>query len=154
MKKLTLTLALLIVLTGSIAHASNSVDLTINGEMPKACEISSYGDFRLQDLDLTSTAQTDAASITLACNYQGTATLTLSSANGGYLASGANQIPYTASLSGSSITDVSLASPVSWGGFPTVVGDQTRGFSIKLAPPAVVPAGFYQDVVTASFVTN
>ncbi|MFP4386347.1 MAG: hypothetical protein ACLFRA_03960 [Alphaproteobacteria bacterium] len=159
MKKLFLTATVAVVAFGftQTAQADSSVQLTIDGDMPKICDVDQYGDFRLQDLDLTSTAQTDAASITISCNYQGTANVEFSSANAGALVSTSDPehtIPYTASLSGGLLSDVSLATPQTANNFPTVVGDQTRGFSVKLAPPAVVPAGFYEDVVTATVATN
>lgn len=154
MKK-TLMAAVAVLAFGAFdAKADTSVQLTMNGSMPQACEIEQYGDFRLQGLDLESTAQTSAASISLDCNYQGTASVEFSSANNGALVSGNNSIPYTASLSGGLLNDVSLATPQTATGFPTSVGRVSRGFSITLNPPAVVPAGAYEDVVTAVVTTN
>lgn len=153
MKK-TLMAAVAVLAFGAFdAKADTNVQLTMNGSMPQACDIEQYGDFRLQNLDLESTAQTDAASISLDCNYQGTASVQFSSANNGALVSGNNSIPYTASLSGL-LSDVSLATPQTATDFPTSVGRVSRGFSISLNPPAVVPAGSYQDVVTATVTTN
>jgi len=159
MKKLLLSTAALLTVGISGAQADPSTDsaqLTLAGEMAKACTISTFqnnGD--LTDLDLTVTTESNADSISVTCNFGGATEVELSSANAGELVSGSNSIPYTASVTGGLMTDQSLASPFSIPNWPVTLGTpQTRSFKVKLSPPAVVPAGTYEDTVTATVYAN
>ncbi len=106
---------------------------------------------------MTSTAVQGAELLTANCNYGGSATVTFSSANSGSLKSGSNAVPYKFIVSGSGTTwaaGVSLSSPQSITGFPTVANaDQTRGMSVQLDTPATI-AGTYTDTVTAEITPN
>jgi spore coat protein U-like protein len=155
MKKLLAASAMVIGLSiASPAFAADSATLDLEGELSRECEISTFqnnGD--LTDIDMTSTAQTPADSVTINCNYGGTASVEFASANAGNMVSGPNSVPYTAFLSGG-FGSFSLATPHTVSNFPAVAGaDQTRGFSIALDTPATVP-GEYTDTVTATVTPN
>ncbi len=136
--------------------SSPSIQVPISGVLPKACQISSFVNGPLNAINLSSTAVQGAESLTVTCNYGGSATVDFESANGGALkrAGGTETIAYLFSLSGSPLSGgVSLSSAQTWGGFPAVVGDQTRSYSIQLASAAVV-AGTYADTLTFTVTPN
>jgi spore coat protein U-like protein len=135
--------------------AATSVDIPLSGVLSKACEISAFLNGPFDALDLTSTAVQGAESLTVNCNYGGSASVTFTSVNAGALASGANTVPYNLVVSGSPFSGgVSLATPQTWAGFPAVANaNQTRSLSIQLANAASV-AGTYTDTITAAVTPN
>lgn len=139
------------------ASAQTSVSIPLSGTLPKACTISAFLNGPFDALDLTSTAVQGAESLTVNCNYGGTASVTFTSANAGALKSGANSVAYNFILSGAGSPwtgGVSLATPQTWSGFPAVTNaNQTRSMSVQLATAATV-AGTYTDTITAAVVPN
>lgn len=136
--------------------ASPSINVPISGVLPKACQISSFVNGPLNAINLSSTTVQGAESATVTCNYGGSATVAISSANGGALkrSGGSETIAYNFFLSGSPFSSgVSLASTQTWTGWPAVVGDQTRSYSVQLASAAVV-AGTYEDTLTFTVTPN
>lgn len=146
--------AIAAVTLSTTAFANTSVDLPLSGTLPRACEISAFVNGPFDALDLTSTAEQGAESITVNCNYGGTATVDLTSANGGELISGDNAIPYTVSISGGLLTNASLSSEQTIGNWPAVANsDQSRSISVALQNIATV-AGTYTDTITATVTPN
>lgn len=136
-------------------QAADSVDIPLTGTLDKSCDISAFLNGPFNVLDMSSTAVQGAESLTVNCNYGGTASVEFTSANAGNMESGANQVPYKFILSGSPFSGgVSLASPQTWNAFPAVLNaDQTRGMSVQLDTAATV-AGTYTDIITAQVQPN
>lgn len=152
MKALLFTAAALFAATS--ASAQTSVELPLSGTLAKSCSISAYLNGPFDALNMTSTATQGSESISPICNYGGTVTVGLSSANLGSLKSGANAVPYTVSISGGLLTDASLSSPQSITNWPMVANAvQTRSISVKLTNAATI-AGTYTDTITASVTPN
>ncbi|GAB3546610.1 hypothetical protein GCM10027343_24640 [Noviherbaspirillum agri] len=139
---------------GTVGPAA-SVEIPLSGTLPKACTLEAYLNGPFHELNMTSTAVQGAESLSVNCNYGGSATVTFSSANGGKLQSGGNEVSYMFILSGSPFsTGVSLATAQTWSSFPAVANaNQTRSMSIQLDAAASV-AGTYTDTITASVTPN
>ena len=136
------------------AFAQDSVDIELSGTLAKACGISAIVNGPFDVLDMTSTAVQGAESVTVSCNYGGTASVAFESANGGSLDSGSNSVDYTFFLSGSSLSGgVSLAAPAVVNNYPTAGGNVSRSMSVQLASAATV-AGTYTDTITATVTPN
>ncbi|MBW8296717.1 spore coat protein U domain-containing protein [Sphingopyxis sp.] len=135
--------------------ANGSIDVPLSGTLAKKCILSSFLNGPFDALNLETTAVQGAESLSLNCNYGGTASVTFSSANGGAMKSGANSLPYNFILSGSPLSSgVSLATAQTWGGFPAVTNSaQTRSMSVQLTSAATV-AGTYTDTVTVAVQPN
>ena len=138
----------------SPAAAQTSVQLPLSGTLAKECAISAVLNGPFDALDLTDLTEQGAESISVNCNYGGTASVELASDNAGELRSGANGVAYTVSISGNLLNDASLATPQTITNWPaTATTDQTRGISIKLANAATF-AGTYTDTITATVTPN
>lgn len=137
------------------AMAATTIDIPLSGTLPKACDISAFLNGPFDALNLTSTAVQGAESLSVNCNYGGSASVTFTSANAGALKSGANSVPYNLVVSGSPFSaGVSLATPQTWTGFPASANsNQTRSLSVQLTNPASV-AGTYTDTITAAVTPN
>lgn len=154
MKKLFACSAALLLAHGT-AFADTSVEIPLSGTLPKACDISTYLNGPFDDLDMTSTAVQGKESVTLNCNYGGSAIVDFSSANAGAMVSNGDSVNYLFYLSGSPFSSgVSLSTQQTWAGFPTEANaDQTRSMSVSLVTPATV-AGTYTDTITATVTPN
>ena len=137
------------------AFAQDSEDIILSGTLAKDCGISAFVDGPFNALDLTSTAVQGKESVSINCNYGGSASVRFESANAGSLNSGSNSVDYDFFLSGSPFSGgVSLATPQTWNGFPATAGtDQSRSMSVQLASAATV-AGTYTDTITATVTPN
>lgn len=154
MKAMLILAASALSLAAAPAFAADSVQVPLSGTLAKACNISAFLNGPFNAIDMTSTAVQGAESLTVNCNYGGSASVTFTSANSGSMNGPAN-IPYQFILSGSPFSGgVSLATPQTWTGFPAVANaDQTRGMSIQLNQAATL-AGTYTDTITASVTPN
>ena len=145
------------VLAAGAAQAANSVQIPLQGVLPKSCDVSAYLNGPFNALDMTSTAVQGAESITANCNYSGTLMVTLSSVNAGKMKTSANggaEVGYGVTISGSSVTNASLAAPQVINNWPAVVNaNQTRSISVQLAAAATV-AGTYTDTITVAVAPN
>ena len=144
-------------MAASAAYADTSVTVPLAGTLAKTCGITDYLDGPFNNLDMTSTSVQGAESVTVNCNYGGSASVTFSSANAGNMAAGSNTVPYKLIVSGSGSpfsTGVSLATDQTWNGWPAVANaDQTRSLSVQLDSPATV-AGDYSDTITVTVAPN
>ena len=154
MRKFLMAGAVCAAFAGS-AIADTTVDLPLEGVLPKACDISAFINGPFDAIDMESTANQGAESVSVNCNYGGSASVQFSSANSGEMVSGSNGVPYLFSLSGSPLSGgVALTTPVTWNGFPATTNtNQTRGASITLTTAATV-AGTYTDTITATVTPN
>lgn len=156
MKKILVAAALAACMSAP-AVASDTVNVPLSGTLNRACNISAFLDGPFNALNMTSTSPQGAESLTVNCNYGGSASVTFTSANSGKLKSGSNEVAYNFILSGSGSPfsgGVSLASPQTWAGFPAVANaNQTRGMSVQLLAAATI-AGTYTDVITATVTPN
>lgn len=145
------------VFVAGAAQAANSVQIPLQGVLPKSCDVSAYLNGPFNALEMTSTAVQGAESITASCNYSGTLTVTLSSANAGKMKSADHsraEVPYGVTISGGLLSDASLATPQVINSWPAVaLKDQTRSISVKLANAAVF-AGTYTDTITVAVAPN
>lgn len=156
MKKIVMTsLAAAAALSISAVQAADTVQIPLTGELAKSCDISAFLNGPFDAIDMTDTAVQGAESLTVNCNYGGSASVTFESANAGEMQSGTDAVPYQFILSGSPFSGgVSLATAQTWNGFPTVANsNQTRSMSIQLDSTATV-AGTYEDTITATVVPN
>ncbi len=155
MRKLLLSGLAALTFGAAPVMAATSVDIPLTGVLPKACDISAFLNGPFDVLDMTSTAVQGAESLTVNCNYGGSASVMFTSANAGALNSGANSVPYNLIVSGSPFSGgVSLATPQTWTGFPAVANaNQTRSLSIQLTS-AATSAGTYTDTITAAVTPN
>ena len=137
------------------ALAQTTVAIPLNGVLPKACNISAFLNGPFNALDMTSTAVQGSESLTVNCNYGGSASVQFTSANAGQMKSGPNGVGYNLIVSGSPFSGgVSLATPQTWNGFPAVANsNQTRSLSVQLLAAATV-AGTYADTITAAVTPN
>ena len=135
--------------------AQDSVVIPLSGELEKDCNISAFLNGPFDVLNMESTAVQGGESVTINCNYGGTASVEFASANGGTMDSGANSVPYNFLLAGTSLSGgVSLASPQTVTNFPATVNtDQSRTMSVQLTSAATV-AGIYTDTITATVTPN
>lgn len=148
-------------LTAGIAQAANtSVEIPLQGVLPKECTVTALLDGPFDALDMKSTAIQGAESLSPVCNYGGTLSVTFTSANSGNLRTGgddgsrAMQVPYTFSVSGTSLNNVSLRSPQTVSNWPAVANNvQTRSMSVTLVQAATI-AGTYTDTITATVAPN
>lgn len=151
MRKYLMAGALAAALIGP-ASAANFVDIPLEGTLPKSCEVTAFVNGPFDNLDLTTTAEQGAESLSPICNYGGTLTVDFTSANASSLVSGANSVPYTFSVSGGLLTDATLPATVSnWPAVANAV--QSRSMSVTLTNVASV-AGTYTDTVTATVTPN
>lgn len=155
MRKLILGGLAAMAISASPAMAQTSVDIPLSGVLPKACTISAFLDGPFDALDMASTSVQGGESLSVNCNYGGSASVQFSSANAGAMVSGANSVPYNLIVSGSPFSGgVSLATPQTWAGFPATANtNQTRSLSVQLTTAASV-AGTYTDTITASVTPN
>lgn len=157
MKLATLTAAVVLASSFGMANAapSTSVEVPLNGTLPKACGVSAFLNGPFDALDMATTVVQGAESLTVNCNYGGSSSVEFTSANAGNMNSGSNQVPYKLILSGSPFSGgVSLATAQVWNGFPAVTNaDQTRSMSVQLDTIATV-AGDYSDTITVSVAPN
>ena len=148
-------------LTAGIAQAANtSVEIPLQGVLPKECSVTAFLNGPFDALDMKSTAIQGAESLSPVCNYGGTLSVTFSSANSGSLQPTGNdgdrlaQIPYTFSVSGTSLNNVSLRSPQTVSNWPAIANAvQTRSMSVTLGRAATI-AGTYTDTITATVAPN
>ena len=158
MKKIVMTaMAAATALSISSVQAADSVDIPLTGELAKSCDISAFLNGPFDAIDMTTTDSQGAESLSVNCNYGGSASVTFESDNAGKMVSGSNEVPYKFILTGSGSpfeNGVSLATAQTWNGFPAVANtDQTRGMSIQLDSAATV-AGTYEDTITATVQPN
>ncbi|WP_074454357.1 spore coat protein U domain-containing protein [Marinobacter sp. X15-166B] len=155
MKLRTLTSVALLATAVGFANANTSVEVPLSGTLPKACGVTAFLDGPFDALDMTDTDVQGSESMSVTCNYGGSASVTFESANLGKMVSDGNEVPYKLLISGSPFsTGVSLASPQTWAGWPAVTNAvQTRSLKVQLDMPAVV-AGDYTDTITATVVPN
>lgn len=157
MKVRSLASIAVLAMSVGVANADTSVEVPLSGTLPKECGVSAFVNGPFDDLDMTTTSSQGAESVTVNCNYGGSAAVTFASANGGNMVSGSNQVPYKLIVSGSGSpfsSGVSLASSQTWNGWPTVANaDQTRSLTVQLDTPATV-AGTYSDAITVSVAPN
>jgi spore coat protein U-like protein len=136
---------------------ANSIEIPLSGTLAKKCNVSAFLDGPFNALNLETTAEQGAESVSVNCNYGGSASVTFTSANTGSLKSGADLVPYKLIVSGSGSpfsTGVSLATPQTWNGWPaTTNSNQTRSLRVKLDTIATV-AGTYTDTVTVAVAPN
>lgn len=146
--------ALALIATGN-AYAANYVNIPLSGELCKVCNISAFLNGPFDDLDMTTTAIQGSESLTVNCNYGGSASVEFVSANAGEMVSNGDSVEYLFYLTGSPFSGgVSLSSPQTWNGFPAVANaNQTRGMSVSLVSAATV-AGTYTDTITATVTPN
>jgi hypothetical protein len=147
-----------------------SASLPLSGEVAKNCIVSvNPNNVNLQQLDLEITTRQNGSMLRLECNYSGSASVSFSSANGGKLVSGGNELPYlfylgnNAQSAGALTAGASLASPQVFNAFNTELSGSvgtapagpftTRAMGIALASAATI-AGTYTDVITASVTPN
>lgn len=157
MKKLLIAAGAVASVVAVPAAAQNSVEIPLQGTLGKTCGISAFLNGPFDALNLSSTARQGDESVSINCNYGGSASVEFASANSGNLKSGSNLVPYTFFLTGAGSPfsgGVSLATPQTWNGFPAVVGtNQTRSMSVALNSVATV-AGTYTDIITATVTPN
>lgn len=157
MKLRTLTAVALLTSSIGFVNADTSVEVPLNGNLPKECGVSAFLNGPFDDLDMTSTSSQGSESVTVNCNYGGSSSVTFSSANAGKMVSGSEEVSYKMIVSGSQSPfsgGVSLETDQTWNGWPaTVNSDQTRSLSVQLDTPAVV-AGDYSDTITVSVAPN
>lgn len=147
-------------LTAGAAQAATSVEIPLQGVLPKECSVTAFVDGPFDALDMKSTAIQGAESLSPVCNYGGTLSVTFSSANSGSLQPVGNdgqrlqQIPYGFTVSGTSLDNVSLRSPQTVSNWPAVANQaQTRSMSVTLGRAATI-AGTYTDTITATVAPN
>lgn len=134
------------------AFAQNTVEIPVGGELARDCTIGAFVN-DVNDLDMTSLAESNADSISVNCNYGGTASVELASANNGVL-TGPENIGYTISVSGGLASGVQLTSPLDITNWPaTLNSDQTRSLRVTLLQVATI-AGTYADTITATVSPN
>lgn len=135
--------------------AAPSIEIPLAGTLAKKCTVAAFLDGPFNALNLESTSVQGAESVSVNCNYGGSASVTFTSLNAGALKSGANTLPYKLIVSGSPLSSgVSLSSPQTWGGWPAATNaNQTRSLSVQLDAAATV-AGTYTDTVTVSVAAN
>jgi hypothetical protein len=158
MKKLLLAaVASAFVATPALAQSTpgpaTSIDIPLSGTLAKRCTLSANLNGPFHVLNLESTEKQGGESLSGDCNYSGTATVALSSLNGGNLKSGTNLVPYKLQFSGLGAdwdAGKSLAGGQTISNF---VVDGTRTMSVKLDNIATV-AGTYTDVITAAITPN
>ncbi|SHF15423.1 Spore Coat Protein U domain-containing protein [Modicisalibacter ilicicola DSM 19980] len=157
MRKIAFAAAIAAATTAGIAQADTSVEVPLNGTLAKECAISAYLNGPFDALDMKSTEKQGAESVTVNCNYGGSASVTFASANAGKMVSDNSEVPYQLIVSGSGspfANGVSLATAQTWNGWPTVANnDQSRSLSVKLDSAATV-AGDYSDNITVSVAAN
>jgi hypothetical protein len=154
MKKLFALGAAAAMIAAGSAHAGNSVDIPLQGELCKTCDVTAFVNGPFDDLDMTTTEVQGAESLSPICNYGGTLTVTFTSANAGFLVSGPNQVGYTLQVGGGLLGPTQLTVPTQVNNWPAVANAvQTRSLSVALLAPATV-AGIYTDTITASVTPN
>ncbi|MBW4936622.1 spore coat protein U domain-containing protein [Marinobacter sp. F4206] len=155
MKLRTFASCVALAVSAGAVNADTSVEVPLSGTLPKECNISAYLNGPFDNLDMASLSSQGAESVTVNCNYGGSASVTFSSANAGQMVSGTNQVPYKLIVSGSPYSSgVSLATDQTWNGWPAVANaGQTRSLSVQLDSIATV-AGAYSDTVTVSVAPN
>lgn len=150
------------------AFADDRADLSIKGTLAVSCTVSP--DTRDVTVDLNSTVEQTAGSLTYKCNGSNGITRTIASDNKGRLvnAAGAGKgfVPYTVTHSGGSgiaiTTPVSLATDLTGGlgSSAAFVNGQTGQLRLTLAKPATATdanplyAGDYVDVIRVSITAN
>ncbi|MFP3943453.1 MAG: hypothetical protein ACLFWF_06155 [Alphaproteobacteria bacterium] len=147
-----------LVLNAGAANAvspTDSVDIPLSGTLPKSCDISAFVNGPFDDLDMESTEIQGAESVTVNCNYGGTASVELASANSGFLEDAdSNQVGYNVQISGGLLALTQLTTPQTINNWPAVAfADQTRSISVQLLAAATIP-GTYTDTITASVTPN
>ena len=163
MKKLLITFTALAASYALNSQAAPTMDLDLAGTVDKNCDVSSddgSATADLTDLDLESDAEVRAYDLTLSCNYIGSAEVTFTSANDGYLAHDSEpsyNIPYEVAISTDGGLTVGSFGSLAGGevvNAPTPLGTVVYPSYIRLDPPSVVAAGSYADTITVSVVTN
>lgn len=157
MKKLLIAAVAVSAAFAAPAMAQTSVNVPLSGTLASKCNISAFLNGPFDALNLESTLVQGSESLTVNCNYTGTASVTFDSANDGVLKSGSNTVPYKFILTGVGgplSTGVSLASNQTVSNFSAVANaDQTRSMRVQLDAIATV-AGTYTDTVTVSVAPN
>ncbi|WP_237068496.1 spore coat protein U domain-containing protein [Microbulbifer guangxiensis] len=154
MKHLIALGAAALLTAGTASAAPPSVQIPLEGELCKSCTISAFLNGPFDSLDMTTTSIQGSESLTINCNYGGSATVKFSSLNGGKMVSNGNEVPYKFYVIGTSLNaGVSLATDQTTT-FPAVLNaNQTRTLKVSLDTPAVA-AGVYGDLITASVTPN
>lgn len=145
-------------MTGTAAaDGSDSMQLNLEGELPRACEIatSDASIDRHSNLDLTSTASQGGTQIAVTCNYGSSAMLTFDSLNGGKLVrvDGSEEVNYQASMS-TYFANEEFDGEVVVPSFDVITNEeQSRTLDFNLTETAAV-AGTYTDIVTVTVTPN
>lgn len=168
MKKLYMAAFAVSALSAAPAMADDKADLSIKGNIALSCTVTP--DERDVTVDLNSTAEQSAGSLTYRCNGANGFTRTITSTNSGQLnnESGANRgfVPYTVTHSGGS--GIAIGTPVSLATAYTnnlsssaaFVNGQTGQLRLILAKPATASnanplfAGDYTDVIQVAITAN
>jgi spore coat protein U-like protein len=139
--------------TGAMA-LTDTITVPLTGELAKSCTLDAFLNGPFDALDMQSTATQGAESITVNCNYGGSAQITFSSANGGKLISGANSVDYALEVSGGVLPATVLSAPATgtFSGF-SANANASRSMKVTLQQPATV-AGTYTDTITATVTPN
>lgn len=148
-------------LTAGIAQAANtSVEIPLQGVLPKECSVTAFLNGPFDALDMKSTAIQGEESLSPVCNYAGTLTVTFTSANNGNLQTGGSdgsklmRIPYTFTISGGLLNNASLSSPQEVTNWPASSNSaEARAMSVTLIRAATI-AGTYTDTITATVAPN
>ncbi|WP_323845848.1 hypothetical protein [Microbulbifer magnicolonia] len=135
------------------AYAATSVNIPLSGTLDKECNIDAILDGPFNNLQMDTTANQQAEQLVANCNYSGTATVTISSASGGFLV-GPTNVGYTLTVQGL-LPATQLVAPAVIGMWPVPVAnvDAPRNLRINLIAPATV-AGLYTDVLTGQIMFN
>ena len=142
---------------GVTVGPDTSINIPLSGTVAKKCSISAYLDGPFNALNMGITTSQGAESVSVNCNYGGSASVTFSSANNGVMKNGTDTVGYKVYVSGSAnpfSSGVALTSPIVWNGWPASTNsNQTRSLSVALDAPATV-AGTYTDTITLAVAAN
>lgn len=159
MRKVMLAIAGIALATGfagaqDLGGTSDTVTIQLEGELEKRCTIGAFVNGPFNAIDMESTAQQGAESLTVNCNYGGSADIEFSSASGGNLVSGTNSVGYQLAVSGGVLAPTQLTSAATgtFSGF-SANANASRSMSVTLLAPATV-AGVYTDTLTAVVTPN
>lgn len=142
------------------AHADSSETFTVQGDVPVICEAVNNSVADPEIIDLTLSTEQTLGSFTYICNTAAGFTRTISSASGGFLVNGSQQLAYNVSHgggSGLSFSPEQLTSPkvTSLSGSPAFIAGQTGSFRVQVSgSTAGLYAGTFEDDVTLVVTAN
>ncbi len=142
------------------AHADSSDTFTVQGNVPVVCVAINNSVADPEVIDLTTSAEQTLGSFTYQCNSAAGFTRTISSASGGFLVNGSQQIPYNVASGGGSglgFAATQLTAPIvtSLGGSTAFIAGQTGSFRVSVSgSTAGLFAGTYADDVTLAVTAN